>query len=142
MITKTSRCRSLQRYQSPVLVHDVVSGLRQLRQVGQQRTQVVKLRLLVETFSAEDLHQLSEADLLLQDLKHQRNPSTLIIQQDSTRSACSDDLRGCMVTEMMRWSQAGTHLEHSLAGLRMAAEVGQNGGDLVRERELWIQKPL
>lgn len=45
--------------QSPVLVHDVVPGLGQLGQVGQQRAEVVELRLLVEIFGAEYFHQLS-----------------------------------------------------------------------------------
>lgn len=35
-----------------------------------------------------------------------------------------------------------THLEHSLAGLVMARQVGQDRADLIRERVLWIQKVL
>lgn len=34
------------------------------------------------------------------------------------------------------------HLEHGLAGLLMAGQVGQEGADLIRERVLWIQKVL
>lgn len=82
---KTGRCSSLsvhvlQCNHSPVLVHHVVSGLGQLRQVGQQRTQVVELRRFVVTFSTEDLHQLSQTKPLLEDLKQQRHTSTLTIQ--------------------------------------------------------------
>lgn len=68
----------LQRNQSPLLVHQVVPGLGQLCQVGQQRTQIVELSLLVVTFSAEDLHQLRQTNLLLEDLKKQQNTSSLI----------------------------------------------------------------
>ena len=65
--------------QSPVLVHDVVPGLGQLGQVGQQGAEVVELRLLVEIFSAEDFHQLSQTDPLLEDLKRHKNTSSLTI---------------------------------------------------------------
>lgn len=65
--------------QSPVLVHDVVPGLGQLGQVGQQRAEVVELCLLVEIFGAEYFHQLSQTDPLLEDLKRQRNTSSLTI---------------------------------------------------------------
>lgn len=32
------------------------------------------------------------------------------------------------------------HLEHSLTGLLVAGQVGQDGADLVGERVLWIQE--
>lgn len=59
--------------QSPLLVHNVVPGLRQLCQVGQQRTQVVELCFVVVTFSAEDLDQFSQTNILLEDLKQHRD---------------------------------------------------------------------
>lgn len=87
----------LQCNHSPVLVHHVASGLRQLCQVGQQRTQVVELSFLVVTFSTEHLHQLRQTNPLLDDLKQQGKLSSLTIQhfdQGSTRSTCSDGQRG------------------------------------------------
>lgn len=65
---------------SPFLVHHVASGLRQLRQVGQQRTQVVELCCLVVIFSTKDLHQLSQTRPLLEDLKPQRRSLSLMVQ--------------------------------------------------------------
>lgn len=85
--------------QSPVLVHHVGSGLGQLCQVGQHRTQVVELSLLVVTFSTEDVHQLCHTNPVLEELKQQTNTSSLTIQHLehlSTRSACSE----------IWWSQA------------------------------------
>lgn len=54
---------------TPVFVHNEVSGLRELRQVGQQRGQMVELCMLVETFSAEYVHQLRQTNLLLKNLE-------------------------------------------------------------------------
>lgn len=102
-------------HQSPVLVHQVVPGLRQLRQVGQQRSQVVEFSLLVVTFSAEDVNQLSQTNLLLQLLKGEH-----------------------FIFLRLSW----THPENSLAGLLMSGQVGQDGADLIRERVLRIQKVL
>lgn len=70
---------------SPVLVQDVASGLRQLCQVGQQRSQVVELCPLVVTFSAEDLHQLGQTNFLLEDLKHHSNILSLITRHCERR---------------------------------------------------------
>lgn len=54
---------------TPVLVHNEVSGLMELRQVGQQKGQIVELCMLVVTFSAEYVHQLQQTNLLLQNLE-------------------------------------------------------------------------
>lgn len=126
----------LQCNQSPVLVHHVVSGLGQLRQVGQQRTQVVELRHFVVTFSTEDLHQLSQTKPLLEDLKQQRHTSSLTIQHYTAESnRVSQTLFPSLIKHFYI-----NHLEHSLAGLLMAGQVGQDGADLIREQVLWIQK--
>lgn len=62
-------CPSTSCVRTPVLVQHEVPGLRKLRQVGQHRCQIVKLCMLVVTFSTENVHQLGQTHLLLKNLK-------------------------------------------------------------------------
>lgn len=96
--------------QSPVLVHQVVSGLRQLRQVGQQRTQVVQFSVLIVTFSTEDLNKLRHTDVLLQHLKQKQFVSHYPWGGDQ----CDGKVRRVM-NSVLKWSaQTGRTLNKVL----------------------------
>lgn len=120
---------------TPVLVQHEVSGLRQLRQVGQHRCQIVKLCMLVVTFSTENVHQLGQTHLLLKNLektKKQTNKQTIC--QDRSSQACRRNAtaRGSNVRNK--------HLENRLAGIVVAAQVGEDGADLIREQIIRVQE--
>lgn len=116
---------------TPVLVHHEFPGLRKLCQVGQQRCQIVELCMLVVTFGTENVHQLEQANLLLKDL-----------EKTKIKQICQD---GC--SQIRRRNATGLglnvcnkHLENRLAGVLLAAQVGEDGADLIREQIIWIHE--